>query len=151
MIRKPIHLITLLLFIVSCEEKKDDDIIPLGSLIVAGNHSAELTFLKVSNVLGNDHIEASNRAILKFSEQLPIFNFGIYTPIDGNTFASLAYRGSQGGGASYIMQNPEYIYQKDTKIFQIDKTILYREINRNTHTVDSSTFVSIYGSLEVNQ
>jgi len=145
------QLIISLLFIASCEDKKEPDFIPTGSIIVEGNHSVELTFLKVSSVLGKDYIEASNREIQKFPPMFPICNFGIATTISGKTYATIIYQEDGSNAFVYIMKDPEYIYQKSSKVFQIDKMVLYKEIDRKTHAVDSSISVTIYGSLAVNQ
>lgn len=140
-----------LLFVTSCEEKREEELIPLGSLIVEGNHSSYLTFLKVSSVLGQDYIEASNQEILKFQPTFPICNFLISTTISGNTYAAIVYQKDGNSAITYIMKDPKYIYQKNSKVFQIEKTILYKETDWKTHEVDPSIYVTIYGSLKVNQ
>ena len=144
-------LIFSLFFIASCEEKRDMEIVLTGSLVVNGHRSSELKFLKVSSVLGNDYIESSNREILKFSPDFPLCNFFLSTNTAGNTYAAIVYQKDGNNVITYSLKNPQYIYQKNSKVFQIKNTTLYKEINWKTHEVDPAISVTISGSLEVNQ
>ncbi|MBT3479756.1 MAG: hypothetical protein HOA15_02700 [Candidatus Marinimicrobia bacterium] len=151
MSRRLYPLIIIFLFVASCEDKREIEIILTGSILVEGNISSDLTFLKVSSVLGKDYIQASNQEILKFLPDFPICNFFISTTISGNTYAFIVYQEDENSAITYIMKDPQYIYQKSLKVFQIEKTILYKEINWKTHEVDPSNSITIYGSLKVNQ